>query len=65
MYLSNEDKQIELLRKWMLWNKSSTHLKRTLEKREQDAKLAEQRKNDVFMLLGADIKTPITSLSVI
>lgn len=33
-------------------------LKQTLEKREQNAKLAEQRKNDLVMYLAHDIKTP-------
>jgi len=37
-------------------------LKQTLEKREQDAKLAEQRKNDMVMYLAHDIKTPLTSV---
>ncbi len=37
-------------------------LKQTLEKREQDAKLAEQRKNDLVMYLAHDIKTPLTSV---
>jgi two-component system sensor histidine kinase VanS len=37
-------------------------LKQTLEKREQDARQAEQRKNDVVMYLAHDIKTPLTSV---
>ena len=37
-------------------------LKQTLEKREQDAKLAEQRKNDLVLYLAHDIKTPLTSV---
>ena len=37
-------------------------LKLTLEKREQEAKLAEQRKNDFVMYLAHDIKTPLTSV---
>jgi two-component system sensor histidine kinase VanS len=37
-------------------------LKQTLEKRAQDARLAEQRKNDVVMYLAHDLKTPLTSV---
>ena len=37
-------------------------IKQVLEKREQDAKQAEQRKNDVAMYLAHDIKTPLTSI---
>jgi two-component system sensor histidine kinase VanS len=38
-------------------------LKQTLEKRSQEAKLAEQRKNDLVMYLAHDIKTPLTSVA--
>ncbi|MDR1060979.1 MAG: HAMP domain-containing histidine kinase [Clostridiales bacterium] len=37
-------------------------LRQALEKREQDAKLAERRKNDLVMYLAHDIKTPLTSV---
>jgi two-component system sensor histidine kinase VanS len=37
-------------------------IKQTLSKREQEAKLAEQRKNEVVMYLAHDIKTPLTSV---
>lgn len=37
-------------------------LRQTLKKREQDAWLAEQRKNDLVMYLAHDIKTPLTSV---
>jgi two-component system sensor histidine kinase VanS len=37
-------------------------LRRTLEKRERDAKQAEQRKNDLVTYLAHDIKTPLTSI---
>jgi len=39
-----------------------TTIKQTLEKREQEAKISEQRKNDVAMYLAHDIKTPLTSV---
>lgn len=37
-------------------------LKRTLESRERNAQLAEQRKNDLVMYLAHDIRTPLTSV---
>ena len=37
-------------------------IKQTLEKREQEAITAEQRKNDVVTYLAHDIKTPLTSV---
>lgn len=42
-------------------NKLKT-INHTLEERKQEAKLAEQRKNDVVMYLAHDIKTPLTSV---
>ncbi|WP_025192357.1 vancomycin resistance histidine kinase VanS [Enterococcus faecalis] len=60
--IQNEDKQIELSAEMDVMEQKLNTLKRTLEKREQDAKLAEQRKNDVVMYLAHDIKTPLTSI---
>nr|WP_063856741.1 vancomycin resistance histidine kinase VanS-Pt [Paenibacillus thiaminolyticus]AAY52003.1 VanS [Paenibacillus thiaminolyticus] len=60
--IQNEDKQIELSAEMEFMEQKLNTLKRTLEKREQDAKLAEQRKNDVVMYLAHDIKTPLTSV---
>ena len=37
-------------------------VRRTLSEREQEAKLAEQRKNDLVMYLAHDLKTPLTSV---
>ena len=37
-------------------------IKRILEKRERDAREAEQRKNDLVVYLAHDIKTPLTSV---
>jgi two-component system sensor histidine kinase VanS len=37
-------------------------ISQTLDKREQEAKSAEQRKNDVVMYLAHDLKTPLTSI---
>jgi two-component system sensor histidine kinase VanS len=60
--IQNEDKQIELSAEMEFMEQKLRTLKRTLEKREQDAKLAEQRKNDLVMYLAHDIKTPLTSV---
>jgi len=37
-------------------------IKQTLEDRKQEARLSEQRKNDMVMYLAHDIKTPLTSV---
>lgn len=60
--IQNEDKQIEFSAEMDFMEQKLNTLKRTLEKREQDAKQAEQRKNDVVMYLAHDIKTPLTSV---
>ena len=60
--IKGEDKEIELSPEMDSIADKLNALKRTLEKREQDAKLAEQRKNDVVMYLAHDIKTPLTSV---
>lgn len=60
--IQNEDKPIEFSAEMDFMEQKLGALKRTLEKREQDAKLAEQRKNDVVMYLAHDIKTPLTSV---
>ncbi|REK68125.1 vancomycin resistance histidine kinase VanS [Brevibacillus sedimenti] len=60
--IQNEDKQIELSPELGFMEQKLNTLKQTLEKREQDAKLAERRKNEVVMYLAHDIKTPLTSV---
>lgn len=60
--IQNEDKQIELSAEMEFMEQKLNTLKRTLEKREHDAKMAEQRKNEVVMYLAHDIKTPLTSV---
>ncbi|HDR4909598.1 TPA: vancomycin resistance histidine kinase VanS, partial [Bacillus cereus] len=60
--IQNEDKQIELSAEMEFMEQKLNTLKRTLEKREHDAKVAEQRKNEVVMYLAHDIKTPLTSV---
>jgi two-component system sensor histidine kinase VanS len=60
--IRGEDAPIELSAEMTFMEQKLNTLKRTLEKREQDAKLAEQRKNDLVMYLAHDIKTPLTSV---
>ena len=62
MLIRNEDKPIELSAEMEFMEQKLNTLKQTLEKREQDAKLAEQRKNDLVLYLAHDIKTPLTSV---
>jgi two-component system, OmpR family, sensor histidine kinase VanS len=60
--IQSENTQIELSAEMAFIEQKLNTLKQTLEKREQDAKLAEQRKNDMVMYLAHDIKTPLTSV---
>ncbi len=60
--IQNKGKQIELSAEMTYMEQKLNSLKQTLEKREQDAMLAEQRKNDLVMYLAHDIKTPLTSV---
>jgi two-component system sensor histidine kinase VanS len=60
--VSDGDAQIELSEEMDFMEKKLNTLKSTLEKRQQDARLAEQRKNDLVMYLAHDIKTPLTSV---
>jgi two-component system sensor histidine kinase VanS len=60
--IKSEDTQIELSAEMAFIEQKLNTLKQTLEKREQDAKLTEQRKNDMVMYLAHDIKTPLTSV---
>jgi two-component system sensor histidine kinase VanS len=60
--IRNEDKEIELSPEMAFMEQKLVTLKQTVEKREREAKQAEQRKNDVVMYLAHDIKTPLTSV---
>jgi two-component system sensor histidine kinase VanS len=60
--IRGEEAQIELSPEMDFMEQKLNNFKRTLEKREQDTKLAEQRKNDLVMYLAHDIKTPLTSV---
>lgn len=60
--IHNQDIPIKLSTEMGFMEQKLNTLKQTLEKREQDAKLAEQRKNDLVLYLAHDIKTPLTSV---
>ncbi|NEX79520.1 HAMP domain-containing histidine kinase [Bacillus thermocopriae] len=60
--IHNEEKNIEMSEEMGFMEQKLNTLKQTLEKREQDARLAEQRKNDLVLYLAHDIKTPLTSV---
>lgn len=63
--IQNEDKQIELSAEMDVMEQKLNTLKRTLEKREQDAKLAEQRKMTLLCTWRTILKRPLHPLSVI
>lgn len=54
--------EIKLSSEMLSMERKLNTIKHTLEERKQEAKLAEQRKNDVVMYLAHDIKTPLTSV---
>lgn len=54
--------EIKLSSEMLAMERKLNTIKHTLEERKQEAKLAEQRKNDVVMYLAHDIKTPLTSV---
>lgn len=54
--------EIKLSSEMLAMERKLNTIKHTLEERKQEAKLAEQRKNDVVMYLAHDIKTPLTSI---
>ncbi|MDR0347266.1 MAG: HAMP domain-containing histidine kinase, partial [Coriobacteriales bacterium] len=62
MLVQGEDKEITLSPEMASMERKLNTLKRTLEQREEDARLTEQRKNDLVMYLAHDIKTPLTSI---
>ena len=60
--VGEKDEEIKLSPEMASMEQKLKVIKQTLEKREQEAKTAEQRKNDVVMYLAHDIKTPLTSV---
>ncbi len=60
--MKGSDKEIELSPELSFMETKLNMCKHILEKRERDAKQAEQRKNDLVVYLAHDIKTPLTSV---
>ncbi len=60
--MKGSDKEIELSPEISFMETKLNMFKHILEKRERDAKQAEQRKNDLVVYLAHDIKTPLTSV---
>jgi two-component system sensor histidine kinase VanS len=60
--VADKGDEIELSSEMATMESKLKVIKRTLEEREQEARSAEQRKNDVVMYLAHDIKTPLTSV---
>lgn len=60
--LNGKEQEIVLSREMEDMEQKLNMVRRTLEKRELEAKLAEQRKNDLVMYLAHDIRTPLTSV---
>jgi len=54
--------EIKLSREMATMEQKLVTIKQALEEREQEARSAEQRKNDVVMYLAHDIKTPLPSV---
>ena len=60
--VEDRDSEIKLSPEMASMESKLKAIKQTLEQREQEAKSAEQRKNDLVMYLAHDIKTPLTSV---
>ena len=60
--VSESDEEIKLSPEMITMEHKLNAIKQTLAEREQEVKLAEQRKNDMVMYLAHDIKTPLTSV---
>ncbi len=60
--IQGEDKEIILSQEMEPMEQKLNILQQTLERRELEAKLAEERKNNLVMYLAHDIRTPLTSV---
>lgn len=60
--IRGEDKEIILSQEMEPMEQKLNVLRQTLERRELEAKLAEERKNNLVMYLAHDIRTPLTSV---
>lgn len=60
--IDEETEDISLLPELSMTEKKINAIKHTLEKRKLEARLAEQRKNDLVVYLAHDLKTPLASV---
>ncbi len=60
--VKESDKEIKLSHEMSFMEIKLNKIKNILQKKERDAKEAEQRKNDLVVYLAHDIKTPLTSV---
>jgi len=60
--VENKNADIELSPEMASMESKLKTIRQTLREREQEARLAEQRKNDVVTYLAHDLKTPLTSV---
>ena len=60
--VEDKDNEIQLSLEMASMESKLKTIKQTLKNREQEAKAAEQRKNDVVTYLAHDIRTPLTSV---
>lgn len=60
--VSDDDSEIILSQEMNLMETKMNACRSILDRRERDAKYAEQRKNDLVVYLAHDIKTPLTSV---
>jgi len=60
--VEKKDRDIELSPEMATMESKLKTIKQTLKDREQEARLSDQRKNDMVMYLAHDIKTPLTSV---
>lgn len=60
--VDEETEDISLSPELSMTEKKINTIKHTLEKRKLDARLAEQRKNDLVVYLAHDLKTPLASV---
>lgn len=60
--LTNSEETISLSPEMDFLELKLNECKHILEKRDQDARMAEQRKNDLVVYLAHDIRTPLTSV---
>lgn len=62
MLLDERGKEIMLSKEMEAMERKLNLIRHTLEKRELEAKLSEQKKNELVMYLAHDIRTPLTSV---